>query len=387
LAAEAEVAMAPWWHRRAANAHSPHRRGAEAAFAVEQARADVANLVGAAPQEIVFTSGATEANNLAILGVADAAQRAGDRRREILVSAIEHKSVLGAAKSLEERGFRVSLCPVGRDGRVDLAVFERMISDETLLVSVMAANNEVGTVQPVAELLPWVRAVGAMIHVDVAQLAGKLPADVAGYDYASISSHKLYGPMGVGALFISAAAQYRPRPLFHGGAQEGGFRPGTLPTPLIVGFGAAAKVAIDKLAQDGAHARAMADRLVAGLEARQVRFRRNVTSEQQLPGSLSLGLEGVDAPSLIDALADDVCLSEGSACTSGQVQPSHVLAAMGLTDAEMGETIRIYCGRYNDIIQIDYAATAIADTIHRMSLAHWTDPPVGSLHEGNSHRS
>jgi cysteine desulfurase len=131
----------------------------------------------------------------------------------------------------------------------------------------------------------------------------------------------------------------------------------------------------------------MADRLVAGLEARQVRFRRNVTSEQQLPGSLSLGLEGVDAPSLIDALADDVCLSEGSACTSGQVQPSHVLAAMGLTDAEMGETIRIYCGRYNDIIQIDYAATAIADTIHRMSLAHWTDPPVGSLHEGNSHRS
>ena len=386
LAPEAEAAMAPWWHRRAANAHSPHRRGGEAATAVEQARADVADLVGAGPQEIVFTSGATESNNLAILGIADAAERAGDRRREILVSAIEHKSVLGAARSLEERGFSVRVCPVDRDGRLDLSAFERMLSDETLLVSVMAANNEVGTVQPITGLLPRVRAVGAMIHVDAAQLVGKLAADVADYDYASISSHKLYGPMGVGALFISAAAQYRPRPLFHGGGQEGGFRPGTLPTPLIVGFGAAAQVAANRLEQDGAHVRALADRLVAGLEARQVRFRRNVASEYQLPGSLSLGFDGVDAPSLINALSDVVCLSEGSACTSGQIQPSHVLAAMGFTDVEMGETIRIYCSRYNDITQIDHAATAIADAVHRMTLAHWTDRPVRSAHEGRSHR-
>jgi cysteine desulfurase len=159
-----------------------------------------------------------------------------------------------------------------------------------------------------------------------------------------------------------------------------------LPTPLIVGFGAAAQVAANRLEQDGAHARALADRLVAGLEARQVRFRRNVASEYQLPGSLSLGFDGVDAPSLINALSDVVCLSEGSACTSGQIQPSHVLAAMGFTDVEMGETIRIYCSRYNDIIQIDHAATAIADAVHRMTLAHWTDRPVRSAHEGRSHR-
>ncbi|WP_051407886.1 cysteine desulfurase family protein [Mesorhizobium sp. L48C026A00] len=223
LAPEAEQAMAPWWHRRAGNAHSPHRRGTEASVAVERARIEVASLVGAAPQELVFTSGATEANNMAILGVANAAQRAGDGRREIIVSAIEHKSVLSAAASLGEQGFKIRVCPVRRDGRLDVIAFQQLLSDQTLLVSVMAANNEVGTVQPIADLLSDVRAVGAMIHVDVAQLVGKLPTCVADYDFASISSHKLYGPMGIGALFVSAAAQYRPRPLFHGGAQEGGF--------------------------------------------------------------------------------------------------------------------------------------------------------------------
>lgn len=386
LAPEAEAAMAPWWHHRAGNAHSPHRRGIEASAAIEQARANVASLVGAAPQEIVFTSGATEANNIAIIGVAEAAQRAGDTRRQIIVSAIEHKSVLSAARSLEERGFDVQVCPAGKDGRLDTGAFERMLSEQTLLVSVMAANNEIGTVQPIETVLPMIRAVGAMIHVDAAQLAGKLPTYVADYDYSSISSHKMYGPMGVGALFISSAAQYRPRPLFHGGVQELGLRPGTLPTPLIAGFGAAAKLAANRLQEDGIHGRALANCLITGLAARQVRFRRNVPSEYQLPGSLSLGLFGVDAPSLIDVLADKVCLSEGSACTSGQIQSSHVLAALGFSDAESRETIRIYCGRYNDISQIDYAVTAIADAIHDGTLAHWTDPPVRSGHEGRSDR-
>lgn len=378
--------MAPWWHNRAANAHSPHRRGTEAAAAVEHARVEVATLVGASPQEIVFTSGATESNNIAIIGVAEAAADAGDTRREIIVSAIEHKSVLNAARSLEDRGFRAQICPVKEDGRLDIAAFEVMLSDQTLLVSVMAANNEVGTLQPIDALLPIVRSAGAMIHVDAAQLAGKLMLDVADYDYVSISSHKMYGPMGVGALFVSAAAQYRPRPLFHGGMQEGGLRPGTLPTPLIVGFGAAARVAAERLKRDGTHAHALADSLVAALEARQIRLRRNVPKEHQLPGSLSLRLLGVDAPSLIDMLADTVCLSEGSACNSGQIQSSHVLSAMGFSNAEARETVRIYCGRYNDISEINYAATAIADAVCGMTLAHWTDPPVRSSHEGHPHR-
>lgn len=385
LAPEAEQAMAPWWHRRAANAHSPHRRGTEASAAVERARVEVASLVGAAPQELVFTSGATEANNIAILGIANAAQRAGDARRDIIVSAIEHKSVLSAAASLGEQGFKIRVCPVRRDGRLDVAAFQQLLSDQTLLVSVMAANNEVGTVQPIADLLSDVRAVGAMIHVDVAQLAGKLPVCVADYDLASISSHKLYGPMGIGALFVSAAAQHRPQPLFHGGAQEGGLRPGTLPTPLIVGFGAAARVAALRLEKDPAHLRDLADRLVCRLEAKQVRLQRNTAGSHQLPGSLSLRFFGVDAPSLIDALVDTVCLSEGSACTSGQIQPSHVLSAMSFTESEMLETVRIYCGRYNNCYEIDYAADAIADAIRRMTLAHWANPPVRSVNEGRSH--
>lgn len=381
LAPEAEAAMAPWWHIRAGNAHSPHRRGTEAAVAIEQARSDVAKLVGADPQELVFTSGATEANNLAIIGTANAAMRAGDPRREIIVSAIEHKSVLNAAKSLEEVGFRVRVCPVDATGQLDVLAFGELLSDQTLLVSVMAANNEVGTVQAINSLLPQIRAVGAMIHVDAAQQVGKLAINVSDFDYASISSHKLYGPMGVGALFISAAAQFRPRPLFFGGTQEGGLRPGTLPTPLLVGFGAAAAVAAESLTRDAAHASSLAERLVLGLEAGQIRVRRNVAKEQQLPGSLNLRFEGVDGPSLIDALTDTVCLSEGSACTSGQVQPSHVLKAMGLTEREMRESVRIYCGRYNDESQIDYAVAAITNAVRRIGLAHWTDRPVRFAHE------
>ena len=352
--------MAPWWHRNAANAHSPHHRGIAAAAAVEEARSDVATLLGIASQEIVFTSGATESNNITLLGVAAAAECAGDSRREIIISAIEHKSVLSAARSLEARGFNIQICPAGRDGRIDVSAFEQMLSERTLLVSIMAANNEVGTIQPIVALLPQIRGVGAMIHVDAAQIAGKLPIDLVDYDYASISSHKLYGPMGIGGLFVSAAAQYRPRPLFFGGGQEAGLRPGTLPTPLIVGFGAAAKLAMERLELDEAHSRALADRLVAGLEARQVRFRKNVEGAHQLPGSLSLGFDGIDAASFINAISDDVCLSEGSACSNGQIQPSHVLTAMGLSEPEIRETVRIYCGRYNNALEIDYAVEAIA---------------------------
>ncbi|MBB1249147.1 cysteine desulfurase family protein [Rhizobium sp. G21] len=361
LAPEAEDAMSPWWHRNAANPNSPHRRGIAAAASVEEARANLATLFGASPQEFVFTSGATESNNIAILGVAAAAEAAHDPRRELIISAIEHKSVFSAAKSLKARGFSIHVCPVRRDGLIDVSTFEQMLSERTLLVSVMAANNEIGTVQPIAALLPIIRTVGAMIHVDAAQIAGKLPVEFADYDYASVSSHKLYGPMGIGALFVSAAAQYRPRPLFYGGGQEAGLRPGTLPTPLIAGFGAAAKLAVGRLGQDEVHCRTLADRLVAGLEAHQVRFRRNVENLNQLPGSLSLGFDGIDSASFVNVISNDVCISEGSACSSGQIQPSYVLSSIGLSKSEIDETVRIYCGRYNSIAEIDYAVNAIAE--------------------------
>ena len=360
LAPEAAAAMEPWWHSRAANPHSPHSRGLKAAVAVEGARAALATLIGADPQEIVFTSGATEANNLVILGIAESAVRSGDARREMIVSAIEHKSVLSAAHSLAARGFVIHVCPVTSEGLIDLEAFARLISEKTLLVSLMGANNEIGTVQPVSQVLPLVRAAGAMIHVDMAQVVGKLPVDVSEYDFASISAHKIYGPMGVGALFVSAAAQLRPAPMFYGGSQENGFRPGTLPTPLIVGFGAAAFTAQNMMRDDAEHGHLLTSQLEMSLRKRQVTFQRTVLHSSLLPGSLSIRIINVNASQLIGRLYDTVSLSEGSACSSGQITHSHVLQAIGLSESQMDQTIRIYCSRYNTAAEVDFCADAIA---------------------------
>ncbi len=384
LAPEALAAMAPWWSDRAANAHSPHRRGLDAARAVEDARDSLSRLIGCGSQEITFTSGATEANNLAIVGVAEAARQADDARRDIIVSAIEHKSVLDAADALKARGYKVVRVPVTVDGIVDPSILRATISPNTLLVSVMAANNEIGTVQPIGEVASLVRAAGAMLHVDAAQMVGKLPFDASITDFASISSHKMYGPMGVGALFVSAAAEYRPRPLIYGGSQERGLRPGTLPTPLIVGFGSAAEVACASLAGDATHSRALSAHLLTALERRQVRYVAHIAPQSRLPGSLSLRLVGVDAASLIDSLGDTVCLSEGSACASGQTVQSHVLRAVGLTNAHISETVRLYCSRYNTIAEVEFAAERIARAVESsLRVARWTDRPVGFANEGH----
>lgn len=377
LAPEAEAAMAPWWRARVGNPHSPHRRGFDAARAVEAARAQVAGLVGADPQEVVFTSGATEANNLALIGVGEAALTAGDQRREVVLSAVEHRSVQAAGDALRRRGFSVRLAPVTPEGVIDLQALRSLVSVRTLLVSAMAANNEVGSVQPIADVLEAARAVGAMVHVDAAQLAGKLPFDASGFDFVSLSAHKLYGPMGVGALFVSSAAEYRPAPLWFGGTQERGLRPGTLPTPLLVGFGAAADLAALRLVEDARHGAELSGRLLAGLTARQTRFVVNVPAPLRLPGSLSLRLPGTDAGSLVAKLSSSVCLSDGSACSSGQIVTSHVLAAMQLSPEAASETIRLYCSRYNTSDEIDFAADRIARAVREDTLAPWMMSPVG----------
>lgn len=363
LAADAAAAMAPWWSLRAANAHSPHRRGQEAAQAVEHARHEVASLVGASPSEIFFTSGATESNNLALLGTAAAARASGDPRSRIIVSAIEHKSVLGCANELSRRGFSVSIAKVDSEGLLDLAALEQLMSEDTLLVSVMAANNEIGTVQPLEQVVAIAHAAGAAVHIDAAQAAGKIPLDLEEADYASLSSHKLCGPPGIGALFVSAAAPYKPRPLFVGGNQESSLRPGTLPVPLIVGFGAAASLSAANLVKNGDHQRRLAARFLSALDSRGVPYRLNGSATQRLPGSLNIQLPGADAASLIAQLSDRVCFAEGSACTTGEITPSHVLTAIGLRNEEAAASLRIYCGSCNTEPEIDFAAEALIEQL------------------------
>jgi cysteine desulfurase len=366
LAPEAKAAMVDAWSF-AGNAASPHGAGERAAQIIARARAEVAMLVGAAPSEITFTSGATEANNIAILGVALAAKGSG--RRRLIVSAVEHKAVLEPAHILAEQGFEVLLAPVDRHGRLDLERFVALLDDQTLLVSVMYVNNETGVIQPVAEAAALAREAGALVHCDAAQAAGKIPIDVAelDVDYLSLSAHKCYGPMGVGALYIAAGAP-KPRPLQYGGGQQSGIRPGTEPVALIAGFGEAARIAEARLESDRRHGEHLANLLLSELGERQLRFSRVTGEWPVVPGSVAVSIEGVDADALCVMLARTVHLSTGSACTSGQLLTSHVLDAMGFSEEEARTVVRAFCSRYVDDIAISIAAERIASAAARSRL-------------------
>jgi len=375
MAPEAKEAMLSAWSQPG-NPGSPHHAGERAARVVADARAAVAELIGAAPPEVVFTSGATEANNLAIGGVASrAAGRPSDRRR-IIVSAVEHKAVLEPAQALAAIGFEVVVAPVDRCGRLDLQAFAALLDEGTLLVSVQAANNETGVVQPVREAASLAHRVGALVHCDAAQAAGKIPVDVVelDVDYLSVSAHKLYGPMGVGALFVSAGAP-KPRALQRGGGQEQGLRSGTEPVPLLAGFGAAARLARQQLGRDADHCRRLAQRLRAGLDERQVRLDLTTQETAVVPGALSISLRGVDAEDIVNRLSRAVCLSTGAACSGGQVSPSHVLKAMGYSEVDARHIIRVFCGRYNTEAEIDRSVALIASAARQSALA------PGELHQ------
>jgi cysteine desulfurase len=368
LAPEALAAMTPWWHAQAGNPNSPHRHGQFADAAVEGARQRVAALIGASPNEIYFTSGATEANNIAIIGTAMAARARGDLRTGLIVSQIEHKSVLNAALALQKDGFSVTPASVDASGRVDLQHLAAIVSENTLLISVMAANNEIGALQPLAEIVDMAHQSGALLHVDAAQMVGKLPFAAGDFDVVSLSSHKIYGPMGIGALYVSSASPLRPQPILHGGDQEGGLRPGTIATPLVVGFGTAAELAAERLHTDAEHSAALADRFEQALRDRQVRFVRHGEAALRLPGSVSIAFEGVDATELIAAVSADISISEGSACQSGQITPSHVLRAIGVNDEISKSTVRLYFGRYNTDTHAIIAADAIAAAVAKFRL-------------------
>jgi cysteine desulfurase len=354
-------AMQPYWSVMYGNPHSAdHAFGWNADAAVETARGQVAALIGADVDEIVFTSGATEANNLAVLGIARASPPA---RRRIVVSAIEHKCVLAAARAATEEGFEVITVPVGADGIVDPRAVAAVVDERVALVSVMAVNNEIGTVQPLSEIAALCAAVGAIFHTDAAQALNALPIDVTtlGADLLSLSAHKAYGPKGMGALYVRRGMLVRPKPIIHGGGQEGGLRSGTLPTPLCVGFGEACRILAEERDDDAKRIRILRDKFLVELRKRVPGLTVNGDQAARHPGSLNLLFPSIDASLLLQNLHPNVAASTGSACTSGQPEPSHVLRAIGLSSEDAHASIRFSIGRLTTEGDVDEAAQHISE--------------------------
>ncbi len=361
------AAMLPYFGERYGNPSSgQHAFGAEARAAVEGARAQVAALVGASAEEIVFTSGATESDNLAIRG---AARALAERGRHVVTTAIEHAAVLEPCRTLRREGFEVTEIGVGADGVVRTEDVVTAFRPDTVLVSVMAANNEVGTLQPVAEIGAACAERGIVFHTDAVQAVGHVPVDVAawGADLASLSAHKMYGPKGVGALFVRR--DRRPRLRLHaqaeGGGQERRLRSGTLNVPGIVGFGAAAALASDFLASDGARdLRARRDLLLARLREAIDGIAVNGALEPRLPGNLHVSIPRVEAETLILSLGGTIALSSGAACAEAEGKGSHVLRAMGLADETVYTSLRFGVGRYNTDAEIEHAVSRLAAAVH-----------------------
>ncbi len=364
--------MLPWFTERFGNAASRHAYGQQAEDAVEAARAQVARLIGAKPEDVVFTSGATESNNLAIKGTA--ALHAGPGH--LVTVQTEHRAVLDPCRALERQGWRVTCLPVGADGLVDPEAVEAALADDTVLVSVMAANNEVGVLQPVAGIGAITKAKGVLFHCDAAQAAGKEALDAAamGVDLLSLSAHKLYGPKGIGALYVRRS---RPRvrlmPILDGGGHERGFRPGTLNVPGIVGFGKAAELCLAEMGAERARLAGLRDRLKAGIEAGLDGVRLNGHPARRLAGNLNLSFAGVDGEALLAGLTG-LAVSSGSACTSASLEPSHVLKALGVPDGLARASIRFGLGRFTTADEVDEAARQVV--AHVLALRRKTAAPV-----------
>jgi cysteine desulfurase len=358
------AAMRPWWEENFANPHSvEHAMGREAEEAVEAARAEIADLIGAEAREVVLTSGATESNNLAIKGAARFAASQGSERRRIVTLATEHKCVLESVRDLAAEGFEPVVLPVRPDGLADLDHLREAVEERpTLLVSVMAVNNEIGVVQDLATIGEVAKAAGALFHTDAAQAAGRVPLDVEEIraDLLSLSGHKIYGPKGIGALYVRRRPRVRLAPLFSGGGQERGFRSGTLPAPLVVGLGEAARLAATEGLLDAGRIAGQRDRFMAALQAEIPGLRLNGHPGRRVAGNLNLTFPGgVDAQAIL-AAAPEVCVSTGSACSSAAVEPSYVLRAIGLPEAEARATLRIGIGRFTSPADVDRAAACLA---------------------------
>ena len=358
-------AMMPYFTHKFGNSGSrSHAYGWEAEEGTEKARAQVANLIGADEKEVIFTSGATESNNLAIRGVAEFYK---DRKNHIITTVTEHKCVLDTCRHLEQQGFEVTYLPVRQDGLLDLDVLRAAITDKTVLVSVMAVNNEFGVIQPLAEIGKICRERKVFFHTDAAQAAGKIPLDVEALniDLMSISGHKIYGPKGIGALYVRRKPRVRLVPMIVGGGQERGFRSGTLPTPLCVGLGEAAEICMKEMDDEAKRLKKLQERMLNGLRAKLTDIVVNGDLEHRIPGNLNISFAYVEGESLMMGIKN-LAVSSGSACTSASLEPSYVLRALGVEEEMAHTSLRIGLGRFTTEHEVDTAVDELVRHVNKL---------------------
>lgn len=365
--------MLPYLTREFGNPSSRHHAyGWHAQKAVEDSRASVARLLGCETDEIIFTSGCTEGNNLALKGVAEVYRQKG---RHIVTQVTEHKSVLDTCRYLETQGFKVTYLPVDSHGLVSPAALEEAIGDGTILVSIMFANNEVGTIQPMAEIGRIAKRKSVFFHVDGAQAAGKIPVDVKalGIDLFSFSSHKMYGPKGVGALYVRKENPYvRLAPLLHGGGHEQGLRSGTLNVPAIVGFAKACDLASEEMDEEARRVSALRDRLQDGLQDALEGLAVHGHPAHRLPNNLNVSFDDVDGESLLEALNEKMAVSSGSACITARSEASYVLKALGVPAEQIHTSVRFGLGRFNTVEEVDFAVERTAHLVKQLrALSPW----------------
>lgn len=360
-------AMVPYFLDEYGNPASQHRFGAAAAAAVDRARAQVADAIGASPSEIIFTSGATESLNLALQGLMETSRSRG--QDHIVTVQTEHKAVLDTCRHLERTcRARVTYVRPRSDGLLDLATLAGAIEPQTAVVSVMAANNEIGVLQPLDEIGALCRDRGVVFLTDAAQAIGKVPVDVeaTGIDLLALSGHKVHGPKGVGALYVRKRARAAVMPLLHGGGQERGMRAGTIAVPLVVGLGEALCIAVQELPEEAERVRLLRDRLWTGLAALIPGLMLNGHARQRLPGNLNVCFPEVEADAIVAAV-DDVAVSLGAACSSSTIEPSHVLRSIGLTDEKAMASLRFGLGRFTTLEDVDYAMSRFSEAFAAVS--------------------
>ncbi len=347
------------------NPHSrTHALGWHAEELIEIARKQVADLINADPKEIFFTSGATESNNIALKGVARFYGAAG--KKHIITVATEHKCVINSARDLEQEGFEVTFLPVQKNGLIDLNTLEAAITPQTCLVSVMSVNNEIGVIQPIKEIGALCRKKGTFFHTDAAQAFGKIPLDVEAMniDLMSISGHKIYGPKGIGAIYVRRKPRVRIKSIISGGGQERGIRSGTLATPLVVGLGKAAEIAKAEMEKDHAHIKKLSDKLYDAV-MKTTHVYLNGDRDQRYLGNLNFSFAGIEGESMIMAIKD-LAVSSGSACTSSSLEPSYVLHSLGVEDELAHTSIRFGIGRFTTEEEVDYAINLLQNKIQKL---------------------
>jgi cysteine desulfurase len=358
-------AMMPYFMQKFGNPHSrSHSFGWESEAGIEQARSDIARLIGASEKEIIFTSGATESNNMAIKGVGRFYK---DKKNHIITVVTEHKCVLDSCRHLEKEGFDVTYLPVQKDGLIDLEQLKAAIKDTTLLVSIMAINNEIGVIQPLKEIGALCRERGIFFHTDAAQAFGKIPLNVEelNIDLLSISGHKIYAPKGIGALYVRRRPRVRMDALINGGGQERGMRSGTVPTPLAVGLGKAAEIASKEMGEEAERIRRLSDRFTDAILDGVPDVYLNGHREHRWPGNINVSFAYIEGESMIMAIKD-LAVSSGSACTSASLEPSYVLRALGVSEELAHTSIRFGIGRFTTEAEVDAAIGIVKNSIDRL---------------------